>query len=498
MRRSVLSGFVLLVWLLAGTTPTAHAFQWVDGFEPGMEVARERGVPAFVYFDAYWCSWCHQYERETLSRPEVQRFLDREFVPVKVDYDSRPDLVQRFGGRGLPFTVVLSPQGELLTRFVGVLQPEDLVEVLQRLPRPGEAQPPLARVERVDAEGLEAVREAWLDHLESLYDPFLQTLAGRFETGVTLKRPSPRAWIWLRDVEGWDEREREAAHTEAERLLDPVDGGFFNYFDPHRAEGAYRETSKLLEANAWISLWLTLHARESEAVADAARAGYLFLRARLWDEDAGGFWQAQTADHEYYALSPAERLRADPPPVERAKRTDANAQAAYALACAAQVVPWQSGPAAGAQLLEMAEQTLEFLLSEMVDDEGRVYHYWRDGERVTPELPEAKFWLLAAGAALEAVAPNEARQARLAPVAERAAAWLGARAQADEPLAPEVAAIVAWGAGLHEVYPVLDGADQEWALRQVRIEVESEPDEVVAGIAALERAVDGAGRGLCW
>jgi hypothetical protein len=54
-----------LLTLLPSETParTAREWQatgWVTDFEQGLERANAAGQLAFVYFDAAWCSWCHQ------------------------------------------------------------------------------------------------------------------------------------------------------------------------------------------------------------------------------------------------------------------------------------------------------------------------------------------------------------------------------------------------------------------------------------------------------
>jgi len=105
---------------------------WFDNYEAGIKRAQSIGRPTLVYFDALWCSWCQQYKREVLDRPQVKSFLTRNYVPVVVDFDARPDLFNRFGGRGLPFTVILSPDGSVVNRFVGKKKKKDFLKRLSR------------------------------------------------------------------------------------------------------------------------------------------------------------------------------------------------------------------------------------------------------------------------------------------------------------------------------------------------------------------------------
>jgi uncharacterized protein YyaL (SSP411 family) len=277
----------------------------------------------------------------------------------------------------------------------------------------------------------------------------------------------------------WPERTARAAAAERRRLWDRLDGGFFNLLDPSREEADYLETSKLLEANAWISAWQAEAGRQQAEARRIARLGWFYLRETLWDREAGGFWQAQVADNRYYALPPAERLRASAPPLDRAKRADSNAQAAAALV--------RMGRETGnAEMDDYAARTLDFILAHMVRD-GRLYHIRRDDRLAVPDLPQDLFWLLAAAAEIETTRPDADRRRRLAPLAERAAQWLQERMRgAAQELPVELAGLVAWVAGMRDVYPAIPETARAWALAQLRIEPETAPDELILGLRAWE------------
>ena len=459
---------------------------WITEFDAGLERARATDRPAFVYFDARWCSWCQQYKRDTLDQPRVRTALARDFVRVAVDFDARPDLMRRFGGLGLPFTLVLSPDGAVLSRFVGVMPPQDLEDMLgafaQRSARlPGIALAPgevLHQVTTLDRRGYDAFRAAYLRHLESLYDPVRETLFGQFESGVTFRRTSLLTWIYLMEQGLWAERVQRSARADRQRLWDHLDSGFFNFIDPTREE--YRESSKLLEANAWMAVrQAQVSARDPQARGIAMHTWY-YLREVLWDRERGGFFQSQLADNAYYALVPSERLRRSAPPVDRAKRTDTNAQAVWALLRLGRLTGDE-------EVIDYAAQTMGFLLREMWR-EGRLYHLWRDGQRSAPDLPHNWFWVLAAGAELEQLRPDRWRRERLAAISVAAGRWLEQRMRDAQTarLDNELAGLIALTAGHRNIYPRLPSGAREWALRQLRIETETPPDEPVIGLWAWE------------
>ncbi|MFP5409818.1 MAG: thioredoxin family protein [Gammaproteobacteria bacterium] len=454
---------------------------WLTAFEAGLTDARRSGRPVFVYFDAAWCSWCQQYKRDTLDRPAVRAALARGFVRVAVDADARPDLMRRYGGKGLPFTLVLAPDGAVRTHFVGVMPAPDLVALLGALPpavQPATGEV-LHRVTALDRRGYEAFRAAWLQHLDRLYDPARHALAAPFETGTTHKRTPVLAWLYLMDHGLWRERVAAAGRAERTRLWDALDTGFFNFVDPGRDD--YLESSKLLEANAWMAAWQAQLGVHDAAARHVAQATRYFLDEVLRDRAQGGHFQAQVADNAYYALKPAERLRRTAPPLDRAKRADTHAQTAWALLRLAQF-------GEDAQAVDDAARTLDFVLATFWRD-GRLYHAWRDGVVSVSDQPHTWFWVLAAGSAVERARPDPARRAALDAIARMAGAWLAGEMRQPPRLDNELAGLIAWSAGQPPYAERLPAGARDWALRQLRIEVETPPDELVIGLWAWEAAL---------
>ena len=61
--------------------------------------ARAKAERKYIVLDgsAEWCHWCHVMEATTYHDPEVRKILDKHFIAVKVDVDSRPDVEERYG-----------------------------------------------------------------------------------------------------------------------------------------------------------------------------------------------------------------------------------------------------------------------------------------------------------------------------------------------------------------------------------------------------------------
>jgi uncharacterized protein YyaL (SSP411 family) len=90
---------------------------WHPWGDEAFEKARRLRRPVFVSIGYSTCHWCHVMEEESFEDEEIARFLNENYVAVKVDREERPDVdaiymraVQGFSGRGgWPLNVWLTP-----------------------------------------------------------------------------------------------------------------------------------------------------------------------------------------------------------------------------------------------------------------------------------------------------------------------------------------------------------------------------------------------------
>ena len=100
-----------------------HAHNPVDWYpwgEAAFEKARRENKPIFLSIGYSTCHWCHVMERESFENERIADLLNRDYVPVKVDREERPDVDRIYmtfvqattGGGGWPMSVWLTPQLE--------------------------------------------------------------------------------------------------------------------------------------------------------------------------------------------------------------------------------------------------------------------------------------------------------------------------------------------------------------------------------------------------
>jgi hypothetical protein len=100
-----------------------HAHNPVDWYPWGPEAfekARGENKPIFLSIGYSTCHWCHVMERESFEDPGIADLLNRNYVPIKVDREERPDVDRIYmtfvqattGGGGWPMSVWLTPELE--------------------------------------------------------------------------------------------------------------------------------------------------------------------------------------------------------------------------------------------------------------------------------------------------------------------------------------------------------------------------------------------------
>jgi len=97
-----------------------HAHNPVDWYPWGDEAFQTASTlnrPVLLSVGYSTCHWCHVMEEESFEDPEIARYINENYVAIKVDREERPDIdaiymaaVQALTGRGgWPMTVWLTP-----------------------------------------------------------------------------------------------------------------------------------------------------------------------------------------------------------------------------------------------------------------------------------------------------------------------------------------------------------------------------------------------------
>ncbi len=309
--------------------------RWRPWRQSAFDAAVREDRPIFLSIGYSTCHWCHVMARESFEDEAVADALNRDFIPVKVDREERPDVDAVYmaactamnGSGGWPLTVLLTPAGKPF--WAGTYLPKDQLlsllaqaSALWRKNRDGVLQAGekltehlRRKRENTPGEPSQRLAEAGAAQLAELYDPAW----GGF--GAAPKFPTPHNLIFLLRYARLTENEK--ARRMAERTLehmfrgglnDHIGGGFCRYATDEKWLVPHFE--KMLYDNALLALAYT------EAFQHTRRPVFREIACRTLDyvlreltDPLGGFWCGQDADSggvegQYYLLTPEDVSKA--------------------------------------------------------------------------------------------------------------------------------------------------------------------------------------------
>ncbi len=322
---------------------------WHVWGEEAFALAETSDRPLFISIGYSTCHWCHVMARESFEDREVAEILNRDFVPIKVDREERPDVDHIYmkacqlmtGSGGWPLTVIATPDRKPF--FAGTYFPKTsrfglpgLLNVLEvvgggwktdkaKIVSQAEkiyaslAKPDPERAAAEAAMGFAGSRDALLKSAFESYRSIFDEKNGGF--GMAPKFPAPhnlmfllRHWKRTGDKRALEMVEKTVRGMYAGGLYDHLGFGFFRYSTdatwtvPHFEKMLY---DNALMLRVLVELW---QASKRDTYKDMAFEVASFIRDEMTAPE-GAFMAAIDAESEgeegrYYVWKPSDTLDA--------------------------------------------------------------------------------------------------------------------------------------------------------------------------------------------
>ncbi|HEY8505349.1 MAG TPA: DUF255 domain-containing protein, partial [Gemmataceae bacterium] len=122
----------LLLGALAAPARAGEAVQWRTDYNAARKEATAKARPIFLDIGTEECFHCRRLDASTFQDPQIVELLNREFVPLKMDGNREPALVEALRIQVYPTLVVAAPDGKILSLIEGYMEAGRLREHLQR------------------------------------------------------------------------------------------------------------------------------------------------------------------------------------------------------------------------------------------------------------------------------------------------------------------------------------------------------------------------------
>jgi uncharacterized protein YyaL (SSP411 family) len=275
-------------------------------------------------------------DETTYSHAGIIDLINREYVPIRVDNDVRPDINQRYNMGGWPSTAFLTASGDILTGAT-YLPPDQMAEALARIAgyyRTNQAEIATKVLEARKRSGSATARSVGtLD--DTLVDSVVEAVSAAYDPeyggfGNAPKFPQTDAILLLLEqsqIRSDPKLRQMAVHTLEQMAgggtYDHVEGGFFRYSTTQ--DWSVPHFEKMLEDHAGLVSGLALAGMEP---ALDSTTGYLDRVLR--DSESGLYAGSQDADEHYYSMDAEERAQRPGPYVDRRVYSSWNAALAVA------------------------------------------------------------------------------------------------------------------------------------------------------------------------
>lgn len=391
MRRFSLSIFCVLFLLVQVSSADfrfsphfnkAGLIHWRSWNAVTLEEVKGTNKPILLSLSAVWCHWCHVMDETTYSDDDVIRFINENFIPIRVDADMRPDIDALYNQGGWPSTLVLAVEGDIIHGGT-YIQAEEMVPWLKRS---------LAlyreRSSNIGKEGRDKEGKAQDGEISPPEKPdiaktvsFLKSEFDNKYGGFSgpQKFPNPDAINFLLSefVRRGDAEAKEVivktldemAHGE---IHDAVEGGFFRYAT--RSDWSSPHYEKMLDLNAEIArnYAFAYQVFRRPPYKKIAIETMDYIIRTLFNSPKGLFYGSQDADEHYYTSSKRTGLR--PPNIDTVFYAGPNARMISALVVA-------YGATGRADYLKYATRAADFMIRNVYSPEDGVSRFYRNGEK---------------------------------------------------------------------------------------------------------------------
>lgn len=125
---------LIFLFFLFGTSVFANQIpseiHWQNWSENIFQTTTNQKSLILLYGESDWCHWCNFMEKTTLKDPGVIKYINANFIPVKINLSKDATLFLTYQITKLPSIIVLNSKKDVVTSFSGFMNSQELIDNL--------------------------------------------------------------------------------------------------------------------------------------------------------------------------------------------------------------------------------------------------------------------------------------------------------------------------------------------------------------------------------
>ena len=370
---------------------------WLEWSNESFEKAKKEGKPILLDLTAVWCHWCHVMDSVSYSNDEIAEVINKDFVPIKVDIDKRPDIKERYNMGGFPSTVFLDAEGKIIAGETYV-PPDRLKLVLESVKNFYKSSKDEIKKNITGLEEERKFKEIKNTKInESIIKKILLSLEDNFDSsyggfGLQPKFPSPEAIDLLfleyqkTKIKKYLDMALKSLDGMHEVIYDKIDLGFFRYSVTRDWKEPHYE--KMLDTNAGLlrNYAAAFSITKDEKYRKTAIGIISYANKFLSDQKNFGFYGSQDANEEFYNLNAEERRQKKQPNVDKTIYVDWNAMMISSYIKVGEIL-------GDKKAIEFAIKTSDFILKNCYDGKNGFFHFFDGKPNISGILSDNVYFL---------------------------------------------------------------------------------------------------------